>query len=91
MHKCGDPVPFVSDIDKSSAGSGSWIVTATITHQRPLQSVEIKVGDTVLTATSTDGSTYTATYSGPSGTKSVTVTATDDYYYVGTSTENLNF
>ena len=90
VHKCGDAIPFVSDIDKSPAGSGKWTVTTTITHQRTLQSVEIKVGDTVLTATSTDGSTYTATYTG-SGSKSVVVTATDEYYYTGTSTETLNF
>ena len=92
VHKCGDAVPFVSTIGETSAGSGTWTVTTTITHLRPLQTVEIKVGDTVLTASSVDGNTYTATYSGPSGNnKAVTVTATDDYYYTGTSTQNLDF
>lgn len=93
IHKCGDPVPFVSDMDSSSAGSGSWTVTVTVTSQRPLQSVQIKIGDAVLEATPTgDIGVYKATYSGPGGSsKSVTVTATDDYYYVGTSTQNLDF
>lgn len=91
LHKCGDPVPFVSDIDSASAGAGNWTVTATITSQRPLQSVQIKIGDTTMDAAASGSGVYKVTYIGTGGTKSVTITATDDYFYVGTSTENINF
>lgn len=91
LHKCGDPVPFVSDIDSVSAGAGTWTVTVSITSQRPLQTVQIKIGDTTMDAVASGSGVYKVTYIGTSGTKSVTVTATDDYYYSGTSTENINF
>ena len=90
LHKCGDSVPFVSTIE-GGTGNSPWTITTVITSQRPLQSVEIKVGDAVLTATSTDGTTYKATYTGPGGNKPVTVTATDEYFYSGTSTQTLDF
>lgn len=91
LHICGDAVPFVGNISSTNSGS-PWTITANITSQRPLQSVEIKVGDTVLSATSTDGLTYKATYTGPGGNKSVTVTAVDEYFYASVpTTQNINF
>lgn len=93
FHKCEDAKPTVANISVSSAGGGNYKITATVTAgTNPLQTVDIRVGGTVLSV-SGSSPTYTATYKPTSsGAQTISVTATDAGYYTASDsrTENLS-
>ena len=93
FHKCDDTKPTVASISVSAAGGGNYKITATVTAgTNPLQTIDIRVGSTVLSVSGT-APTYTATYKPTSsGPQTISVTATDAGYYTATDsrTENLN-
>lgn len=92
FHKCEDALPVVSGISVSSAGSGSYKISATVkagTHA--LQSVEIRVGSTVVATLPASGTSYSATYKPTtSGSQTVSVIATDIGYYQTTESKSEN-
>lgn len=94
FHKCEDTRPTVSSISASSAGGGSYKISATVnagTHA--LQSVEIRVGSTVVATLPAGGTSYSATYKPTaSGPQTISVIATDVGYYQTTESksESLN-
>lgn len=94
FHKCEDTRPTVSGISASSAGGGSYKISATVnagTHA--LQSVEIRVGNTVVATLPAGGTSYSATYKPTtSGSQTISVIATDVGYYQTTESksESLN-
>lgn len=92
FHKCEDVLPVVSGISVSSAGSGSYKISATVkagTHA--LQSVEIRVGSTVVATLPASGTSYSATYKPTtSGSQTVSVIATDIGYYQTTESKSEN-
>ena len=93
FHKCDDTKPTVASISVSAAGGGNYKITATVTAgTNPLQTIDIRVGSTVLSVSGT-APTYTATYKPTSsGPQTISVTATDAGYYTATDsrTENLS-
>ena len=93
FHKCDDSKPTVTGITVTSAGGGSYKITTTVSAgTNPLQTIDIRVGGTVLSVTGSNG-TYAATYKPTtSGAQTVTVTATDAGYYTATDskTETMN-
>jgi penicillin-binding protein 1A len=92
FHKCSDEKPTVSNIAVSSTSGGNYKISATVsggTHA--LQSVEIRVGSTVVATLPASGSTYSATYKPTtSGTQTISVIATDAGYYSTTETKSEN-
>ena len=92
FHKCEDAKPTVSGISISSAGGGSYKISATVsggTHA--LQSVEIRVGGTIVATLPASGSSYSATYKPTtSGTQTISIIATDAGYYSTTESKQEN-
>jgi penicillin-binding protein 1A len=94
FHKCSDEKPTISNITVTSTSGGSYKISATVsggTHA--LQSVEIRVGSTVVATLPANGSSYSATYKPTtSGAQTISVIATDAGYYSTTESksENLN-
>lgn len=94
FHKCEDTSPTISSISVSSAGGSGYKISATVnagTH--PLQTVEIRVGSTVVATLPASGSSYSATYKPTSsGAQTISIIATDAGLYSTTETksENLN-
>ena len=92
FHKCEDAKPTVSGINVSPAGGGNYKISATVsggTHA--LQSVEIRVGGTVVATLPANGSSYAATYKPTaSGPQTISIIATDVGYYSTTETKQEN-
>lgn len=87
VHKCDDVKPSVGDVTFASGKINADIIRGTF----PLQSVEFKVGDTVLgTVPITDSGIASIAYTG-SGSQAVTVTVTDSGMYSYTYTKTVTF
>lgn len=87
VHKCDDVKPSVGDITFGGGKISAEIIKGTF----PLQTVEFKVGDTVVGSVPvTDSGTANIAYTG-TGSQTVTVTVTDAGLYSYTHSKSVTF
>lgn len=90
FHKCTDAKPTVSGITAKKDSGKTYTISANVSAgTNPLQTVEIRVGSTIV-ATLPAGSSYSANYTFPNdSTQTLTVVATDTGQYSTTGTASF--
>lgn len=90
VHKCTDSKPSVGTISVTGSNSNAKISVSVVAGTHPMQTVEIKVGSTIVaTLPVTDSGTYSTNYSFTgSGTQTITATATDSVFYTAVGTKS---
>jgi penicillin-binding protein 1A len=93
VHNCSDTKPSIGNITVSAKKGGGPIEVDVAAGKNPLQTVEIKVGGTVIASLPASASgTYKTTYTPTaSGSQTVTVTVTDSVFYTATKSEEHDF
>jgi penicillin-binding protein 1A len=93
IHNCSDTKPTIGNITVSTKKGGGPIEVDVAAGKNPLQTVEIKVGSTVIASLPASASgTYKTTYTPtPTGSQTVTVTVTDSDFYTPTKSEDHDF
>lgn len=87
VHKCEDVKPFVATISKS----GNKLKASVTQGTHPLQTVEFKVGETVVGSVSVSASGEVSVDYDGSGSQTVTVTVSDTALYTGSQSQTINF
>jgi penicillin-binding protein 1A len=90
FHQCTDAKPTVSNVTTKKDSGNTYTISASVTAgTHALQTVEIRVGSTIV-ATLPAGSSYSASYTFPnSSAQTISVIATDAGYYSTTGTANF--
>lgn len=93
IHKCNDSKPTVGSISVSGSGASKKISVSVVAGTHAMQSIEVKVGSTIVatlpaTASGTFSTNYTFT---GSGSQTITATATDTALYTSTGTKNYSY
>ena len=93
VHSCSDTKPSIGNITVSAKKGAGPIEVDVAAGKNPLQTVEIKVGGTVIASLPASASgTYKTTYTPTtSGSQTVTVTVTDSVFYTATKSEEHDF
>jgi penicillin-binding protein 1A len=93
IHNCSDTKPTIGNITVSTKKGGGPIEVDVAAGKNPLQTVEIKVGSTVIASLPASASgTYKTTYTPTAtGSQTVTVTVTDSVFYTATKSEDHDF
>lgn len=90
IHACSDAKPAIGNISATKKGA---IQVDVVSGKNPLQTVEIRVGGTVIaTLPASASGTYKTTYTPTAkGTQTITVTVTDSVFYTATKSEDEDF
>jgi penicillin-binding protein 1A len=93
VHKCDDTKPSVGTISVKQDGKSYTITVSAVAGNHPLQTVDIKVGETVVaTLPASASGDYKASYTPSSnGTQTINVTVTDSVSYTAESSQSYNF
>lgn len=93
VHKCDDTKPSVGTISVTGSGSTKKISVAVVAGTHPMQTLEIKVGSTIVaTLPATSSGTYSTNYTFTgSGSQTITATATDSVFYTASGTKNYSY
>ncbi len=90
VHHCDDARPSVGTISATHGSGSTYTIHVSVASgTNPLQQLEIKVGDTIVSTIPVSASgTYDADYTFTStGTQTITATVTDSVYYTATGSQ----
>jgi penicillin-binding protein 1A len=90
VHKCDDVKPFIGDVTATSAGSGQYTLSASVTQgTHTLQTVSISIDGQAADQAAGGTGSYSRTVTLTPGAHTVIVTVTDTAFYTGTITKTV--